>query len=361
MSGGDDEGDDKQFDPSQKKLDDARKKGEIPRSTDLITTGAYAGLLMTGLAMGSASLSSMGGILEGILSRAGSLSQEIASGGGTAFAGGLMLEIGMAIAPWLFIPAVCALLSVIGQQALTVTGSKLQPKLNRISILSNAKNKFGRGGLFEFAKSTVKLLIYGVILFWFIASRMPQIMAAMALTPGHVTATFLELALTFLMLVTAVSLCLGGIDFLWQRAEHMRKNRMSFKEMKDEHKESEGDPHFKQKRRQRGYEIAMNQMLADVPEATVVIVNPTHYAVALKWSRTSPGAPLCVAKGVDEVAARIREKAAEAGVPIHSDPPTARALHAVVEIGEEVRPEHYAAVAVSIRFAEDMRRRARGA
>jgi flagellar biosynthetic protein FlhB len=99
-------------------------------------------------------------------------------------------------------------------------------------------------------------------------------------------------------------------------------------------------------------------MLADVPDADVVIVNPLHYAVALKWNRGGGGAPVCVAKGVDEIAFRIREVAAEAGVPVRRDPPTARALFAVVEIGEEIRIEHYKAVAAAIRFAEEMRKKA---
>ena len=116
---------------------------------------------------------------------------------------------------------------------------------------------------------------------------------------------------------------------------------------------------MKSQRRQRAQAIAMNRMLADVPKADVIVVNPTHYAVALKWSRKSGRAPVCLAKGVDEAAARIREIAATAGVPIHSDPPTARALHASVETGQEIRPEHYAPVAAAIRFAESMRRRAR--
>jgi flagellar biosynthetic protein FlhB len=100
-------------------------------------------------------------------------------------------------------------------------------------------------------------------------------------------------------------------------------------------------------------------MLTDVAAANVVVVNPTHFAVALKWDRARGGAPVCVAKGVDEIARKIRERAAEHGVPIHSDPPTARAIHATVEIGQEIRTEHYRAVAAAIRFAEAMRRRAR--
>ena len=128
----------------------------------------------------------------------------------------------------------------------------------------------------------------------------------------------------------------------------------------DETKESEGDPHFKQTRRQRGQEIAMTQMMADVPRADVVIVNPTHYAVALMWSREPGAAPTCVAKGVDETAKRIRQIAQESAVPIHSDPPTARALHATVDIGVEIPTEHFAAVAAAIRFSDAIRKRARG-
>lgn len=103
----------------------------------------------------------------------------------------------------------------------------------------------------------------------------------------------------------------------------------------------------------------MSQMMQDVPGADVVIVNPTHYAVVLKWSRTAGSAPVCVAKGQDAVALKIREIASEAGVPIRSDPPTARALHATTRIGDEIAPEHYEPVAAAIRFAEDMHRRAR--
>ena len=236
---------------------------------------------------------------------------------------------------------------------------KLKPKLSKISPLSNAKNKFGRSGLFEFAKSFTKLSIYSVILGFFLFSKLTTIVGTMYLNPQMATVVLLELSMQFFGLVCVVMLLIGGVDYMWQYQEHLRKNRMSHKEMMDEFKQNEGDPHMKQKRRQKGYEIAMNQMLTDVPDADVVIVNPTHYAVALKWSRLPGEAPVCVAKGVDEIAARIREAAAEAGVPIHRDPPTARALHASVEIGQEIMPDQYQAVAAAIRFAEMMRKKAR--
>ncbi len=359
MSGQDDDAE-KSHEPSQKKLDDARKKGEVPKSNDLITAAAYAGMLAAILAGGAAGLREMGAAMATLLGEADRIAASLGpgDGGGSRLAGTLMVETARALAPWFLLPPAFALTCVIAQRAFTVAGSKLQPKLSRISILSNAKQKFGAEGLVEFAKSAAKLLLYGIVLFVFVASSLPTILSFVSLDPGLSMSASLTLVVRFLWLVLAVAVGIGLLDFFWQRHHHLQKNRMSRKEMTDEHKEAEGDPHFKAKRRQRGQEIAMNRMLAEVPEASVVIVNPTHYAVALKWDRSNPGAPECLAKGVDHVAARIREAALEAGVPIHSDPPTARALHAVVEIGEEIRPEHYAAVAVAIRFAEDMRRKA---
>jgi len=149
----------------------------------------------------------------------------------------------------------------------------------------------------------------------------------------------------FMILVFLIAAAIGVLDFLWQYAEHIRRNRMSRKDMTDEAKESEGDPHMKHQRRQKAVELAMNKMLAQVPEADVIIVNPEHYAVALKWSREPGAAPVCVAKGVDEIAARIREIAGESGIPLYRDPPLARALHAMVDIGQEILPQHYKAVA----------------
>lgn len=221
------------------------------------------------------------------------------------------------------------------------------------------KNKFGRQGLFEFFKSTTKLVIYSVILGFFLSAQIDRILGSIRLPPPLIIAELGRMVVGLASIVLLVALVLGGIDYLWQSAEHTRKNRMSRKEMTDEHKQAEGDPVMKQQRRQRAQELALNKMLADVPTADVVIVNPTHFSVALKWDRTAGAAPICVAKGVDEIAARIRELAHENAVPLHSDPPTARALHASVDIGQEITPDHYQAVAAAIRFAETVRQKAR--
>lgn len=350
---------DKPHEPTQKKLDDARRKGEVPHSADLTAAAAYGGLVIAGLSFGGGALAGSAQILATLLDRAESLSAVVFAGSGAPLSATLIGYTAQSVALWFALPAVMALIAVLGQRALVFAPSKLAPKLNRISLIGNAKQKFGRRGLFDFSKSFVKLMIYGGLLAAYLWMRLPEVAASLAMPPRAIVATMLRLSLEFLMIVLAIALALGGVDLVWQRAEHVRKNRMSRKELTDETKENEGDPFMKQERRQRGYDIATNRMLSDVPQADVVIVNPSHFAVALKWERGSPRAPVCLAKGVDDVARRIREAAAEAGVPIHRDPPTARALHASIDIGEEILPEHYRPVAAALRFAEAIRRKAR--
>ncbi len=350
----------KSHEPTQKKLDDARRRGEVPKSTDLTTAAAYGGLLLVALAIGATSLSALGSAMAGLLGRVDSLAPIWFREGAAPMGALLAAEIAWPLAPWFGVPALAALLAIIAQRAFVVAPEKLQPRLNRLSVLSNAKNKFGRAGLFEFAKSFVKLMVYSLVLFLLLLWRLPEVISSAQTDPRVALGTLGRLSVEFLAIVLVIAAAIGAVDLLWQFQEHIRKNRMSRKELTDESKQTEGDPHVKQQRRQRGYDIAMNRMLADVPGADVVVVNPQHYAVALKWSRLPGAAPVCVAKGVDEVAARIREIAAEAGVPIRRDPPTARAIHATVEIGQEIPPEQYQAVAAAIRFAEVMRGKAAG-
>ncbi|WP_417269117.1 MULTISPECIES: EscU/YscU/HrcU family type III secretion system export apparatus switch protein [Alphaproteobacteria] len=357
MSGDDDS--DKSHEPSQKKLDDARKRGEIPRSTDVTTAAAYFGFVLTAAAFGAAALKSTGGVLYGLLENADRLSVDWFDGSGSPMSGGLMAQVLMSLVPWFMIPALFVVATLFATRSFVFATDRVQPKLSKISMVSNAKNKFGRSGLFEFAKSFFKLSIYSIVVGFYLWTKIPEMVATMTLSPGMITVELLQLGLGFFAIVLAISIVIGGVDYLFQFNEHLRKNRMSHKELRDEAKDQDGDPHMKQKRRQKGYDIAMNQMLGDVPEADVIIVNPTHYAVALKWDRLRGGAPVCVAKGVDDIAATIREIATENDIPIHRDPPTARAIYATVDIGQEIWPEHYPAVAASIRFAEEMRTKMR--
>lgn len=356
MSNSEESGD-KPYEPSPKKLEDARKKGEVPRSNDLLTAAAYSGLLLAGLVFGAGLANRIGTAFQIILERPDELSRQFLSDGENSLAGGLLHTVLLGVSPAFAIPALLTILVAVAQKSFTVTPSKLLPKLNRISPLSNVKNKFGRNGLFEFSKSFLKLLTISAVLGLFLSNRMEEMIGFVRLDAQLVTVGMMQLSLDFLLVALVITLIIGSLDFFWQHAEHLRKNRMSHKEMTDEQKQTEGDPHLKQSRRQKGYDIATNRMMADVPTADVIIVNPKHYAVALKWDRSRAGAPIIVAKGVDEIAARIREIAHINAIPVHRDPPTARAIHGTARIGSEIDQAHYAAVAAAIRFADKMRRK----
>ncbi|TCL01443.1 flagellar biosynthetic protein FlhB [Shimia isoporae] len=358
MSGQDDDSD-KTYEPTPKKLEDARKKGDIAKSQDVNVVASYAGLLIILTAAGATTIGSAGEGLMVLLDQADSIAPMFFEGNTSAPFSGIMWQLAKSVAPWFIAPMVAVILALVVQRSILFTPSKLKPKGSRLNPVSNAKNKFGRTGLFEFAKSFAKLVIFAVCLGFLLRARLPEMTHAIQLDPSMVPAMLGKVMLEFLTIVAVVAGAIAAVDYMWQHAEFMRKNMMSRKELMDESKDAEGDPYMKQKRRQKGQEIASKQMIQDVPDADVVIVNPTHYAVALKWTRLPGEAPVCVAKGVDEIAARIREKAQESAVPIHSDPPTARALHAVVEIGQEIPPENYRAVAAAIRFADEMRLKAR--
>ena len=361
MPGGQDDDSDKSFEATPQKLEKARKKGEVPRSQDLSVAASYAGLLIAALMTGTFVMSHFGTAMVVVLEQSHELSELVFSGPAQAPLGGVFWITASSVASLFMVPLLFVCVSIIAQRAFVFAPSKLQPKLSRVSLISNAKNKFGRNGLFEFFKSFIKLVIYSVCLGVFISHNLDGIVASIHAAPAAAAGFMIRLSLEFLFIVLLVALCIGGVDGIWQYHEHLRKNRMSRKEVQDEVKDAEGDPHLKGERRQRAQAIAANQMMADVPTADVVVVNPTHYSVALKWSRLPGEAPVCVAKGVDLVALSIRKKAIEAGVPVHSDPPTARSLYAVTDIGQEISAEHYQPVATAIRFAEAMRQKARGA
>jgi flagellar biosynthetic protein FlhB len=358
MSEEDDAGGDKEHDASPQKLIEARKKGDIPRSADLLMAASTAGFVLALLWMGSWAVLRAGTAGMVLLDQSDQLSRLMTSGSAAPLAGMMLAFAGPPLA-LLLLPPVVVLVLVFATRSFLVTPERLLPKLSRISPVATAQHKFGAEGLFEFAKSMVKLCLISACLYAFLAARFEDVLATIYLTPAMGSAVLGRLTIDFLLLVLLVTFVLGGIDYAWQVHLHRKRNRMSRKDLMDEYKESEGDPNFKAARRQRAQEVATNRMLADVERADVVIVNPTHYAVALRWDRGKQGAPVCVAKGVDEIARVIRERAALHGVPIHSDPVSARAIYAAVEMGQEIRTEHYRAVAAAIRFADAMRRKAR--
>lgn len=350
----DEDEDSKTFDPSQRRLDKAREDGDVVRSEELQAAAATGGLLLALALAGGWVIARAGAAGMAFLDRPDLLARS----GGAEVAGLALRMMGVPLV-LLAGPAVAVLLWLVASRGLVMAPSRLAFKWSRLSPVTNAGQKFGRAGLVDFGRRALKMIVIAAVLGFYLRSGAGLLFQTPGLEAGPIALALADRIFGFLGLMLLVSGVFGAADYLWQRAEFLRRHRMSRKDMTDEMKDSEGDPHVKADRRRRAREIASRKMLVDVPKADVIIVNPTHYAVALRWDRGKGRAPVCVAKGVDEMAARIRMLAQEAGVPIRRDPPTARMLHAALDIGQEIRREHFAAVAAAIRFADAMRQRAR--
>lgn len=349
----------KSFEPSQKRLDEARKRGDVPSSVDLSTAAVYGALGLGFTLLGPAAIDRLGAVAASMIAQSDQLSQSWLRAGQAPTLGALA-GFGAPVLALMMLPLVAAIAVTAVQRGVTFAPDRIVPNWSRISPLAGLGQKFGADGLFAFANGLFKLMVICALVAGLVPRYGDQVIQSLRYSAGQTFVFLLQILVHLVFLAFLTSLVFGTLDYGWQWLQHRRRNRMTRQEMVDEHKESEGDPHTKGQRQQKGREIAMAQMLQDVVKADVVLVNPTHYAVALKWRRGDRTAPVCVAKGVDDVATRIRAKAAEAGVLVHRDPPTARAIYATVEIGQPIRPEHYKSVAAAIRFAEAMRKRAKG-
>lgn len=349
----------KSFEPSQKRLDEARKKGDVPRSMDLATAAVYGAAALAMTLSGHAVIDSLGSAAITLIEQSDRLSEAMIRSS-RAPTMGMVISFAAPILILLAMPMGAAVAVIAAQRGFIIAPDRIAPNWSRISPFKALGQKFGREGLFSFAKSLLKLVVVCVLVAGLVPQYADQVLLSPQFTAGQTGLLMMQIILHFLFLAFLASFVFGVLDYGWQWLQHRRRNMMTRQEMVEEHKESEGDPHAKGQRRQKGREIALTQMLQDVAKTDVILVNPTHYAVALKWRRGDRTAPICLAKGVDDIAARIREKASEAGVPIHRDPITARAIYATVEVGHPIRQEHYKSVAAAIRFAEAMRKRAKG-
>ena len=357
MSQGSESAQEKSHEASPRKLEQARKKGEFPRSQDAQTLAAYLGICGAVLMFGGWSAVYLGETLAVFLARPAELVAMYHSSAGPDISLEIFGRLGAAVIPLFLMPAVLILILLISQKSIVLAPDKLKPKISRISPIQNGKQKYGPQGLFEFAKNLVKLTAVVVVLAIAVVAEMDNMPGYTRIEGRHLpqllNVQFWNIMLGIIILTTLVAF----MDMTWQRHSHLKRMRMTHQEVKDESKQNDGDPHMRAARRDRAREVANNRMLHDVPTADVIITNPTHYAVALKWSRVEQTVPICVAKGEDEMARRIRMRAEQAGVPIHEDPPTARSISALVEVGQPIQPEQYKAVAAAIVFADQMRAR----
>jgi flagellar biosynthesis protein FlhB len=251
-----------------------------------------------------------------------------------------------------------ALTANIVQHRMVWSFETMTPKLSKISLMSGLKRLFSKQAVVNFAKGMVKLLLVGAVLIALMWPERRRLVALVHTDLEGVLPLALSLALKQLGAVVAILAVVAAADYLFQYRLWYERQKMSLRDLKDEFKQSEGDPTIKGKMRQVRQTRMRRRMMANVPKAAVVITNPTHYAVALQYER-GMDAPVCVAKGVDLVALKIREIADEHAVPIVENPPLARTLHAAVELDQAIPPEHYKAVAEVIGYVMKLRRAVR--
>jgi flagellar biosynthetic protein FlhB len=243
------------------------------------------------------------------------------------------------------------------QHRLLWTTDVLAPKLNRISPMAGIKRLFSWQAIANFVKGLLKLVVVGAVLTALLWPERDRAESMALADPAAILPVTKALALKVMGAVVAMLAVVAAADYLFQYRQWYERQKMTLRELKDEFKESEGDPTIKGKMKQTRAQRMRKRMMADVPKATVIITNPTHFAVALKYEK-GMDAPICVAKGADAVAFKIREIGTEHAVPIVENPPLARALYATVEVEQPISPEHYKAVAEVISFVMKLRRAA---
>ena len=353
-----DSGQEKTEEPTSRRLEKAREEGQVPRSKELNTTAV--------LALGAAGLYALGPFMSERIVDVGKYGFEFDRE--TAFDPRLMAihlltsvqEAGIGLAPWLALMLVAALIGPIGVGGWLFSTKAIEPKLSRMDPLAGLKRMFSANSVVELVKSWAKVLVVGFSSWLVLVYFFPGALSLLRMpVEGAMRGAVDILIMAFLLICLSTAL-IAMVDVPWQIHSHMKKLRMSMQDIKDEFKETEGKPEVKGRIRQLQREAAQRRMMADVPTADVVITNPTHFSVALKYQAESMRAPIVVAKGADEVAFRIREIAKENNVPRMQAPPLARALYTHAKVGDEIPEGLYVAVAQVLAYIYQMDMFAKG-
>jgi flagellar biosynthetic protein FlhB len=339
--------------PTQKRLDEARKKGQIPRSQELTAAAvvliAGAGLHLTGKSMGNGLFDLMRGGLQ--------LSREQAMDSSTAismFAGSAQQAL-LACAPIFGLTLAAALLAPMSIGGWNLSFGTLAPDFSRLSPIAGFGRMFSMRGAVELVKAFAKFGLVALIAVIFLHFKTGEMLGLGAEPTAAAIGHAITLSGHALLFLSAGLALIAAIDVPWQLFNHIKSLRMTREEVREEMKESEGNPEIKGRIRQMQHEIAKRRMMQEVPKADVVITNPTHFAVALRYDEKRMRAPVVVAKGADEVAAKIREIAGEHKVPIFEAPPLARALFRAVDLNEAVPAGLYVAVAQVLTYIYQLR------
>ena len=327
--------------PTARRMQKARDEGQAPVSREAV--------LLAGL--GAIALSFM--LLDGIAGRSLVRSLSVLLTQTRVEPAALFREAGFtflaAIAPFVLPAALGAVAATLAQTRLALRAKALHPDLSRLSPAKGLKRMFGSESLVETAKAIAKLLIVGGAIYYVLRQELPRLAlltgAPLTLLPGMLASVSIRLFLA----AALAQIAIAAADVFWLWRQHLRQMRMSRTDIKDEQKETDGDPQIKMRIRRIRMRRARQRMMAEVPKATVVITNPTHYAVALTYDSEKSSVPILVAKGVDSMAARIRETATQHGVPIVANPPLARTLHQL-PLNSQIPPELYKTVAELIAY-----------
>lgn len=340
-------------DPTQKRLDEALERGDVAKSQEINTWFVIAGgtLVMSTFSgsIGSGMLMPLRNLLAN--------SWMIRTDGRSLLALAQQLEFAVAAAigvPLLML-ALAAIAGNLMQHRLVCSGESLKPKLSKISPGAGAKRIFGKQAAANFLKGILKLVAVGAIMAMVLWPERHRLESLVKLDPSTMLGVTTSLTLHLLGAVVAALALVAIADYLFQYRSWFQRQKMSLQEIKEEFKQSEGDPHIKAKIRQLRQARMKKRMMAAVPSASVIITNPTHYSVALAYER-GMSAPICVAKGADNLAFKIREIAREHDIPIVENVSLARSLYATVEIDQEIPVEHYQAVAEVIGYVMRLKR-----
>jgi flagellar biosynthetic protein FlhB len=340
--------------PTQKRLDEALQRGDVVKSQEVNTWFVMAGATLMLMVFSGSMSSSLVTTLRGLIANSSIIRMD-----GPALPGlfqKLGLELIAAIAIPFLLMALAALCGNLIQHRLVWSYDPIVPKLSKISPMAGLQRLFSKQTLANFGKGLVKLAVVGTVLTILMWPERERMDALVRMDPAALLLFIRELALKLMGTVCAMLAIVAGADYLFQYQQWYEKQKMSLQEIKEEYKQTEGNPTIKGKLKQLRMRKARKRMMASVPKASVVITNPTHYAVALQYERGME-APICVAKGMDALALKIREIAAAHSVPVVENPPLARALHATVEIDDPIPAEHYKAVAEVIGYVMKLRRR----
>jgi flagellar biosynthetic protein FlhB len=340
--------------PTPRKLQQAREKGDVAKTPDLAPLAALAATAAVIAIFGGKLARDMAMGLLPFIAHPDQIALE--GQGGVSVMRHALLAGAPALLGIMLAAAVAGAAGNLVQHGFLYAPSKLKPDWSRLSPMAGFKRIFGPDGLMNFLKSILKLVMVAAVAWWALKPHAHELQRLAALEPSAMLPFGADLLRRLVFAVAGLLLAIAGFDWFWQRHRFMTRMRMSKEELKEDYKQTDGDPHVRARQKQIRQERARRRMMQAVPTATVVVMNPTHFAVALKYDDETP-APVCVAKGVDTLALKIREVAEAAGVAVIEDPPLARSLYAAVDIDEAIPPKHYEAVAKVIGFILNAGRR----